>query len=484
MGARGSSEENRTGPVRGSRRAGGLALRLLPLLAVVPLWIVSIPPIQDLPNHLGRVHVLLDLLRGGAAFGGEYRIAWLPLPGIGADALLAPLLALFPAPAAGKLFLSFVLLLTAGAGFRFLRAAGAPEMGWFALPLVWNWFVHMGFLGFLLSFPLALLAFAWRLEREDRWGGKEKVVFGLLATATYLCHIFSFAVLLVLVQVRKAARGRRRDLLRLEPGFLPGIACWLLVFLAERGGSGTIWWQDPLWKAWLVGNLFRGPYPDGAMAFGLLLAGGVLLAARRARPGSLRAAAAAAGGFLLLPRSALPGYGVDARVLPFLALLLLAGFRAHRTRARNLGLALFLGWVAFTSFAYGRLGPGLGRMVRAAEVLPRGSRVVPVTEKAEVGSVEVYHHLVTWLVSSRDVVTPHLFAKPFQHEVRAIRRRPAPHEYWFKGQGERPHVRVLARAWDYAWLTGRGPVEREVLREGEVVVREGDLRIVRWSSVR
>jgi hypothetical protein len=108
-----------------------------------------------------------------------------------------------------------------------------------------------------------------------------------------------------------------------------------------------------------------------------------------------------------------------------------------------------------------------------------GATILPVSEKAAEGQIEVYHHAVTWLVSRRDVVTPHLFAKRFQHPVRPRRERPTLHEFWFKGEGgKRPDLRTLATVWRYAWLTGDEAFDAEIEALGRRIATAGDLRII------
>lgn len=340
---------------------------------------VAVPPIQDLPNHLGRVHVILDLLRGGDAFAGEYEITWLPLPNLGADLVLLPLMVIFPAVIAGKVYLSLVLLLTAWAGFRFLRAAGAPEMGWLALPLLINWFVHEGFLAFLLSIPIVLLALAYRIERRDSWGWKERVVFGLFATAAWFAHLSAFGFLIAAVQIEKAWRGRWWHAIRLEPGFLPGILFWLWISSLESRGPGYVVYEQLWSKLWLFANLYVSWEAASDVALMTLLILAVAVSVRSVRREWLWPAGGAILLFLVLPRAVLGGYFVDVRVLPFAAYLVLAVFRADPRRAMWLGVAVLALSSAWYGATYFRLGSDITRMVRASDELPDGARVFPST---------------------------------------------------------------------------------------------------------
>jgi hypothetical protein len=455
-------------------------IRLLPaLVACVPFWLVEFPPIQDLPNHLGRVHVLSDLLSGGAVFGAEYEAAFLPLPNIAADLLLLPLFTVFSAAVSGKILLSFVFLLTAFAGFFYLDELDAPEMGWLALPLLWNTFVHRGFLSFLISVPLVLIALGLYHRHRGRPVGRDRVLFVLLATAVWFAHLFSFAFLLLVVTTQRFRQGGWRKAVLPDVAFLPGLAFWVWVTLAEPKGAFWIQYVDLPEKAWLAANLFRAYFPVlDLVAFGLYVSA-VALAVRAARRDRLLSATVILIAYVLLPRGAMEGWFVAMRALPFFAFFALSGFRADPVRARVLGLAMLLVTTSLAAAAYLDLGPGIAAHVHAASAIERGATIVPLTESEPVGEIEVYHHEVTWLVSRRDAITPHLFAKRRQHTVRARSIRPAPHEYWFLGRRPALDLGALADEFDYAWLTGDERVEDDLRRHGALLLGEGALRVYR-----
>jgi hypothetical protein len=454
------------------------------LLAAIPLWLVAYPPIQDLPNHLARIHVILDLLHGGAVFGHEYAIVWLPIPDLGADLVLLPLMSVLPAAVAGKLFLTGVMVLTGLALDSFFRSAGAPEAAWLALPLLWNWFVFMGFLSFLLSVALTLFAWAWWRRRDGLHGARDHLLFGLLATAVYFCHLASFAFLVAAVQIGKARRRGRWALFRLEPGFVPGFLLYATLAGFERHGSFWMSWPDSGNKVFLVANLWRWfrPGPDLLVAAAVL--GAVAIAIRSVRRAWLAGAVALLAVFVVLPRGAMTGYWVDFRILPFAFVVLLASFRFDPARARIGGLAALALVTVWAGVETVRVGGPIGPMIRAASALPRQAKVLPLTEPTDFGTTSAWHHLVTWTVSTRDTFTPYLFAKPFQHPLRPLVSLPAPYEEWFSGRGAQPDPDRIARTWDFVWLTGDHPFEAEIRRRGTLFLRSGALRIYRFPRNR
>src|SRR6478672_11765346 len=80
------------------------------LLAIVPLFLVDVPPLEDYPNHLARAYVLL--------FGAQdpflsrmYEPSWHVVPNLGMDLIVPPFLRVLPLHVVGRAFLGLVLLL-------------------------------------------------------------------------------------------------------------------------------------------------------------------------------------------------------------------------------------------------------------------------------------------------------------------------------------------------------------------------------------
>jgi hypothetical protein len=90
-------------------------LRRIALLAVcttliVPLFVTTVPPLLDYPNHLARIAVLAA---GGhdADLAQLYTIDWHIAPNLGMD-IVVPLLAqIMPLTLTGKIFLALALIL-------------------------------------------------------------------------------------------------------------------------------------------------------------------------------------------------------------------------------------------------------------------------------------------------------------------------------------------------------------------------------------
>jgi hypothetical protein len=190
-----------------------LLLVVLVLASAVPLLWPQVPPLVDLPSHIGRYRVQLGLdssehLRRFFAF------EWHLIANLGVDLLVMPLAPLIGLEPAVKLIVTFIPVLTV-AGFLLVARevhGRVPPTAFFVLPLAYGYPFQFGFVNFALSMALALLAFAlWlRLARKGR-SQLRAALFVPLSCLIWLCHIFGWALLCLLAFAAELAWARERD---------------------------------------------------------------------------------------------------------------------------------------------------------------------------------------------------------------------------------------------------------------------------------
>lgn len=142
------------------------------LLALLPIWSVTFFVTGDGPCHLYNSKILLDWYRGEALdfyqpfyfLNPNFDPNWLT------NLVQVPLLMLFPAPTAEKIFFSLYILLFAG-GFRFLCRHINPDslfLSSVGILFAWNHIVMMGFLNNSLSLALWFwaLGFWWKYRNS------------------------------------------------------------------------------------------------------------------------------------------------------------------------------------------------------------------------------------------------------------------------------------------------------------------------------
>lgn len=352
------------------------------LIACLPLFWPTIPPLTDIPGHIGRYRVMLD--DGTGPLARWYTFEWRWVGNMGAELLVAGLRHGLEVESATKLVALMTVALTVIGFFAISRAAHnrVSPYALFALPLVYNHPFHTGFLNFSLAIALAFngLALWIRLERY-RW---RSIAFVPLSLVVYTVHIFGYAVLALLAFAAELARTR-------QP-VVASLACWpfafpfVLLVLAGSGGQGvTVGFFDIHEKLILVLRAFRDRWfwLDLATLEIIII---VFLTARKCHAtmsptlslGTLSLAVA----FLLLPSWLFGSAFADMRLVPFvfiLALLALAPtpeMTPRSTRAIALaGFAFFIARIAVSTVSLALVSDHYDRALAGLDHVPRGSRI-------------------------------------------------------------------------------------------------------------
>lgn len=366
------------------------------LLVAIPYLVPGIPPLADLPQHLGQVSMLLDYLAGRSS-GLEvhwltpYSLVYLPL---------LPLVAMFEPVTAGRI--GTALLAVAWVGGIFLlarrrkRGAAAAVL---ASLLVFNHLFYWGFLQFAAGFPLFLLWFlvveqAAASSREVHPQLRDLAFPVLLATALYFCHVLWFLASAGWLVLSLGLRRDWRLLLRQGTALLPGLVLTATWFpsLKDSGFQSPAVWDTGFFErmspGFLVDGAFGGLHGPLEPLLLAVLAGWILLSAvlwYRTREGAWDLRLGLAGGLMVIGGLALPdlytntiNFGI--RWIPGgLILLVLAVPRLPRIQRPGLllGGLLLLVTTGLTTAAWRayevRELSGLEGSVRA---IPEGSRVL------------------------------------------------------------------------------------------------------------
>lgn len=222
----------------------------LTVVVVLPIWLVTYPPLQDYPYHLVRDQIFAHY--GDPAF--DYRATFVrsfyPAPYVLADWLVAGLAQAMPVTAAGKVVLSLYLALFPWSLLYLVRSVGPGRtpLGFFGFALAYDWHFHMGFVGYVLSLPAALFALGywWRRRRDLTW--PRVGVLALLVLAVYLLHVYSFGILAFVLSLLcllpepapppgspSSAPSAPRRLVRTAVAFAPALA--LLAGVVARSAA-------------------------------------------------------------------------------------------------------------------------------------------------------------------------------------------------------------------------------------------------------
>jgi hypothetical protein len=376
------------------------ALVLAMVLACgVPLFWPDVPPLVDLPGHMGRYHVQLEIGRS-PALAAFYDFRWALIGNLGVDLLVMPLAWLIGLEAAVKLIVIAIPVMTA-AGFLWVARevhGRVPPTAYFALPLTYSYPFIFGFVNFALSMALAFLAFAlWlRLARVGRLKLRA-ALFVPISILLWICHAFGWGTLGVMAFSAELVRqvDAKRPLWKAAPHtalHCLSLAPPVLLMLFWRSGehvSGVTgqWFKWRLKRDWVLMVLRdRWQYWDEASlaVIGLVLIVGLLYWRKLEYSRNLAASALfLAIVFVCLPRIVFGSNYADMRLAPFVIAAALIAIRYRPAWAGQAGAAFA---VAGLLFAGARLAGNTAslwmydrtydRELAAIDHIPREARLV------------------------------------------------------------------------------------------------------------
>ena len=201
-------------------------------ISLIPIWTVHTPPLTDYPNHMARMHILVNAHQS-PTLQQYYEVRWAVLPNLAMDIVIPTLALVLPLAVAGKVFLSLIFLVLSLGVFALHRALHGEYSAWPVLSVLflYNNVFRLGFLNYLFGVGLALLALAaWVIFRHRPW--KLVVpVFSLFSVLMFFSHLFAFGFycLTLLAYEFGQYRLRRRDRVPLSQPIWPKAVTHLIV---------------------------------------------------------------------------------------------------------------------------------------------------------------------------------------------------------------------------------------------------------------
>lgn len=371
-----------------------LAIAAFLILTALPLLWPDIPPLVDLPGHMGRYRLQLDLVRS-PFLQGFYSFDWALIGNLGVDLLVVPLSKLFGLELAVRLIVMAIPPLTV-AGFLWVSRevhGRVPPTALFALPLVFNFPFMFGFVNFALSMALAFLAFGlWlRLGRQGRTTLRA-AMFVPLSLIVWITHAFGWGTLGLMAfgaeLVRQEEHGRAgvlsaswRAALRSLP-LAPPVLLMLAWRSGQVAGETGDWFNVSAKLEWVL-MIFRDQWKALDLASLGLLIFVVFIGVRNRGFGLARTLGVAAAAlflvFLLLPRIVFGSAFADMRLAPFVLAVAILAIRTPRASwlgrtAALAGLAFIVVRTAATTVSFLVYDASFDRELAALEHLPRGAR--------------------------------------------------------------------------------------------------------------
>lgn len=478
------------------------------LVSVLPLLWPDVPPLLDLPGHIGRYRVQLDLA-SSPDLQQYYGFRWAVIGNLGVDLLIEALAPLIGLEAAVKLIVLTIPALTvAGLLWVAYEVHGrVPPTSLFAAPFAYNFPLLFGFVNFALAMGLALIAFAlWlRLARLDHLRMRA-AVFLPISGLIWVAHAFAWGTLGVLAfsaeLVRQVDHGRNIVSAGLRSALhclalTPPIAL-MLAWRSEAAGRTTDWFNWERKWDWIT-MVLRDRWQWFDLAALVLVCLLILFAALSRKLTFSRNLVASALFlaivFVLLPRIVFGSAYADMRLAPYVFAIALIGIRfpdnAGFRFSRNMAIAglafvaVRTGGTAVSMWLYDR---AYDRELAALNHVPHGARLVSFVGRrcTEPWAMSRLLHLPGLAIARRHAFSNdqwtlagaqllHVRYKPgfpFVHDPsQIVTRFPCAREIW------RTTDQALAEfprdAFDYVWLISPPPFDAKAAQGLRPIWRDG-----------
>jgi hypothetical protein len=223
-----------------------LILLAASLLATVPVWIPTLPPMTDLPDHAAQIALLHQMHDPAFAYTADFQINWLtpywfgyllayglaPLVGIVVACQIVITAALVALPLATALILTETTL----------------DRRWalLTIPSMYGFSYHWGFFNFLVAAPLGLV-FVWLVLRQTRQATATRaLLLAALSILLFFCHalICAFFGLIGAAMLLTSGGSVREGVRRVLPlaSVLPVVVLWGSYAIAHpHAMSATTW---------------------------------------------------------------------------------------------------------------------------------------------------------------------------------------------------------------------------------------------------
>jgi hypothetical protein len=494
------------------------ALILLAALSIIPLIGPAIPPLTDLPGHLGRYTVQTGLA-GDPVLARWFSFDWALMGNLGVDLLVQLFAPLMGVERATKAIVIAIVILTVTGFLAVARVAGGRigPAALFALPLAYGFPFQFGFVNYCLSMALAFLGFAlWMRLGEGGRIGYRAALFLPLSILIWLAHIGGwgalglFALAAEVVRLRGAGRGLARAWIEGGLHCLP-LALPALITAAVRAdgaaGDTGIWFHWLTKYQWFTMALSdRWQSYDFFCAVGLvfvILVAAILSGLRFNRSLGL-AALLLFVAFILMPRVLIGSAYADMRLAPFILAMALLAIEPSPGSGKKLPLLLLLGGFAFfmmrtvtTTESFSRYDRMMTAELKALDVIPRHARIVAFVGRkcyAE-WQLERRTHLPSLAIVRRHAFTNDQFVMPGA-QLLGVRHGAAqpftidPSQMVTDDSCVRPDWLTFTKsvslipkqAFDYLWVIGAPTDSKPDLRGFEPVWQQGRSAVYRVSK--
>jgi hypothetical protein len=369
-------------------------LTALVLATALPIMMVTLPPLTDYFGHMGRYRVQLDLA-SSPLLQRNWDFHWALIANLGVDLLMEPLSRIFGLERSIWIigfalppFLAWGLLRTAKAVHGSLPATALA-----VLPFATAFPYQYGFVNFWLGLGLAFHIFAFWVGVDNR-RFSHALAFGLASLCLWVCHIYAWAVLCVLVGCFELYRGWQKGERNLFKLISLGVArSWpfmlpfalMIAWSTATAGTTTFGWFRWTYKLVSFFSALRdqNAWIDCGVVVGALM---LFCFGLRGQRGRVHPALALATLVLflcavILPYQLLGSCYADSRMWPVVLMVAILSVRIEPMSSKTaqtialIAATVFLVRVGFATVGYAQYERANAQHLKALNYIPMGSRV-------------------------------------------------------------------------------------------------------------
>lgn len=205
-----------------------------------PLWATRYLPIEDLPQHVAAIRVLHSFADPHFGFQRYFELQIFRTQYLAYYGVVDALAYLLDLELANRLVVVLCVVATPLALLYLLEGLGRERvLALFALPLIYNAHLILGFINFLMGIAAALFGLGLCARQCRHATSARALALALVSLFCFFCHVVPFAFL-VLGSLLLAARRDVRQLARLCAPLAPATLIGLLWLAQSPAGRATL----------------------------------------------------------------------------------------------------------------------------------------------------------------------------------------------------------------------------------------------------
>ena len=407
---------------------------LLWVAACIPVVLPNDLPLQDYPSHIARLYILHDGMLN-ATISSFFGVNWHFVANLALEIFTYPLVGLFSPDIAGRIFIcTSFFMLTSGTIWVHRALGGKGYWPYLSFLFLYSDVLLYGFIAFLFSCGLALWIFALWLRVRQSKATIRLALFTALSFVLLISHLFAFcfyALMLGSYELSRLIRRKKNGEIVLNRNFLVGVLQFIpaiILFIAnsETADAANLFILGSV-KTKLSGMAALISFYNLKLQLGLIwLCGFTLYILHHKNKLKMHQDMRVFLGlalviFLTSPVKAFASFYLDYRMPSAFIFAALASVGTQNLSRKNTRLyvgllvTLCMAQYAYMGAKWVSYDASYEKLYEITEDLQEGDTLMHVTMSKSIiaeNLAQPYVHTPSWLLISKTVITPYIFADP------------------------------------------------------------------------